>query len=304
MIDCVTAYFLNLLTKVCRSIYLERYVLRKLLIPLLCFSFSSLLLEAYLVKADSQLGIRGLDTKVFIGQAYPSGNVYLERLPGEAGDPPPWPKELLILPLGDTKSVLGKKMKASFVKEMKDAPPENNVARYLYLPGAEGMDDGHDSCGIGEIKKVEQYEYLSGDYFRTLVDHCEPNEGLGLYRIDPSKYSFLVLGIDPEIAVADLKLLSGKRPLTAADRQEIIKLKREDKKEAAELGECPTEPRYIDSATQIAEIGLAQGDLRLRVSTYEDPGCAGHLASIYILDLLRRNEVLRNIQVGRHQGAL
>jgi hypothetical protein len=279
-------------------------MLRKLLITLLSLSFSSLLTEAYFARAGSQLDIQGIDTKVFIGQAYPSGNVYLERLPREAGDPPPWPKELLILPLGDTKSVLGKKMKASFVKEMKDEPPEDNIAKYLYIPGAEGMDDGHDSCGLGEIKKVEQYEYLSGDYFRTLTDHCEPNEGLGLYRIDPSKYSFMVLGIDPGIAVADLKLLSGKRPLTAADRQEIIKLKREDKKEAAELGECPTEPRYIDSATQIAEIGLAQGDLRLRISTYEDPGCSGHLASIYILDLLLRNEVLRKIQVGRNQGAL
>jgi hypothetical protein len=279
-------------------------VLRNLLISLLCLSFSFLLLEAYFVKAESQLDIQGIDTKVFIGQAYPSGNVYLERLPREAGDQSPWPKELLILPLGDTKSLPGKKMKASFVKEMKDAPPEDNVNKYIYIPGAEGMDDGHDSCGLGEIKKVEQYEYISGDYFRTIIDYCEPNEGLGHYRIDPSKYSFLVLGIDPNIAVADLKLLSGKRPLTPADRQEIIKLKREDKKQAAELGECPTVPRYIDSATQIAEIGLAQGDLRLRVSTYEDPGCSGHLASVYILDLLRRNEVLRKIQVSRNQGPL
>jgi hypothetical protein len=279
-------------------------VLRKLLISLLCFSFSPLLLEAYLAKADSQLDIRGLDTKVFIGQAYPSGNVYLERLTREAGDPPPWPKELLILPLGDTKSVLRKKMKASFVREMKDAEPVDNIAKYLYIPGAEGMDDGHASCGVGEIKKVEQYEYISGDYFRALFDHCEPNEGLGHYRIDPSKYSFLVLAIDPGIAVTDLKLLSGKRPLTPADRQEIIKFKREDKKEAAEFGGCPTDPAYIDSATQIAELGLAQGDLRLRVSTYEDPGCSGHLAGIYILDLLRRNQVLRKIQVSRHQGAL
>jgi hypothetical protein len=279
-------------------------VLRKLLISLLCFSFSSLLLEACIAKADSQIDIQGLDTKVFIGQAYPSGNVYLERLRGEAGDPRPWPKELLILPLGDTKSLLGKKMKASFVKEMKDELTEDNVIKSIYLPGAEGMDDSHDSCGLGEIKKVKQYEYISGDYFHSIIDHCEPNEGLGHYRIDPSKYSFLVLGIDPGIVVAGLKLLSGKRPLTPADRQEIIKSKREDKKEAAEFGGCPTEPRYIDSATQIAEIGLAQGDLRLRVSTYEDPGCSGHLASIYILDLLRRNEVLRKIQINRHQGTL
>ena len=42
-----------------------------------------------------------------------------------------------------------------------------------------------------------------------------------------SNYSFLVLGIDPGIAVMDLKLLSGKRPLAPAGRQEIAKKKRE-----------------------------------------------------------------------------
>src|SRR5262245_28528805 len=281
-----------------------RYMKRSLLVILFCFSYSSLLMENCFAQADSQLDIQGLDRRVFIGQAYPSGNVYLQSFYRKDGYQPRWPKELLILPLGDTKSVLGKtQMKASFVKAMKDGL-EDDVVKSMYIPGAEGMDDGHESCGLGEIKKVEQYKYISeslGDYFDALFDHCEPNEGVGIYRIDSSKYSFLVLGIDPGIAVADLKLLSGKRPLAPADRQEITKRKQEDKKAA---DECTGNPAYIDSADQIAEIGLAGGDLRLRLSTYLDPRCSGHVSSIYILDVLRRNMVIRKFEVDRYQGPL
>jgi hypothetical protein len=257
--------------------------------------------ESLLAPAVSQLDVEGLDKKVFIGQAYPSGNVYLECFRDKSDCPPLWPKELLIMPLGDTNSVLKKtQMKASFVKVMKDEL-KNDVRSSIYIPGAEGMDDGHNSCGLGEIKRADEYKYISGDYFNAMFDHCEDNEGVGLYHTASSNYSFLVLGIDPAIAVMDLKLLSGKRPLASADRQEIAKQKREHKKAAAE---CNTKPAYIDSATQIAEISLAEGDLRLKVSTYANPGCGGHLSSIYILDVLRRNMVLRKFEVGRFQGPL
>jgi hypothetical protein len=276
---------------------------RALLLALLCFS--SLLAEASLAQANSQLNIRSLEKRVFIGQAYPSGNVYFERLTSQEGAPP-WPKELLILPLDDKKSALGKKyMTASFVKVMKDRS-ENGAFKSLYIPGAEGMDDSHDSCGLGVIKKAQGYEYLSEeDYFYTTFNTCEPNEGLGHYRTERSKYSFLVLGVPAGTAVADVKPLSGKRPLTAADRREIIKEKIEDKKNAAEYGGgCTTNPGYIDSAIQIAEIGLADGDLRLRLSTYENAGCAGHLVRVYILDALQGAKTLRKIKVIRPRGAI
>jgi len=261
-------------------------------------------MEPGLAKADSQFDLQDLDKSVFIGQAYPSGNVYLECFNRKVGCQSLWPKELLILPLGDTKSVLAKtQIKASFVKIMKDEQ-EDDATKSIYIPGAEGMNDGHESCGLGEIKKVKPYKYISDppiDYFDAMSDHCEPNAGVGIYHAGSSEYSFLVLGIDSAIAVANLKLLSGKRPLTAADRQEIAKKKREYKKMAAD---CTGAPAYIDSAVQIAEVSLAEGDFQLRVSTYDNPGCGGHLSSIYILDVLQRNVVLRRFDVYRYQGAL
>jgi len=261
-------------------------------------------MEPVFAQSASKLDRQGLDKKIFIGQAYPSGNVYLECFRSKTECQSSWPKELVILPLGDTSSALGKtRMKASFVKVMKD-DLKNDGVRSIYIPGAEGMDADHESCGLGDIKKVEHHKYISEplrDYFYAMVDHCEANAGVGIYQTAASTYSFAVLGIDPSIAVTGLRLLSGQRPVTPAERQEIDKEKRQRK--AAGI-ECSTDPAYSDSATQIAEISLAEGDLALKVSTYETPGCDGHLSSVYILDVLQRDVLLRKLEVYRNQGAL
>src|SRR5262245_18917879 len=207
---------------------------------LLCFFFSCLSAKALLAQTVSQPDAKGLDpwlpivaydgtrgdvmgidNKVFIGQAYPSGNVYLECFRDKRDCGSLWPKKLLILPLGDTGSVLGKtQMKATFVKVMKDSL-KGSIISSTYIPGVEGMDsDDHASCGLGESKKAGQYRYISEatDFFHAMFDYCDSNDGIGVYRTEASNYSFLVLGVDPRIAVADLKLLSGNRPLTAADQ--------------------------------------------------------------------------------------
>ena len=296
------------LTKFLASKQLEGHMKRSLSSTLLCFFFSSLSMNIIFAQTVPQPDVQGLDKKVFIGQAYPSGNVYLECFSDKKTDCIQlWPKELIILPLGDAGSVLGKtQMNASFVKIMKDGL-RKNVGLSTYIPGIEGMDkDQHGSCGLGESKSVDQYKYISetsDDYFYAMPDYCESSEGIGVYRAAGSKYSFLVLGIDPGVAVAGLKALSGKRPLTAADQQEIAKEKMTDKE--AEAGPaCTTNPAYIDSATQVAEISLADGDLRLRLSTYDNPGCHGHLANIYVLDVLQHNALLRKLEVYRTLGVL
>jgi hypothetical protein len=252
----------------------------------------------------SRSDVMGIDHNVFIGQAYPSGNVYLECFREKRDCRSLWPKVLLILPLVDTGPALGKaEMKSSFVKVMKDGL-NGNVIQSAYIPGVEGMDDNdHGSCGLGKSKRVDKYKYISdtSDYFHAMSDYCNPNEGIGVYRTAASSYSFLVLGIDPRITIADVKLLSGNRPLTTADQQEIASMKEEQKKND---DDCTTDPIYIDSATQIAEISLSEGDLRLRVSTYQTAGCSGHWARFYILDVMQRDLVLRKFEIYRTEGVL
>ena len=42
----------------------------------------------------------------------------------------------------------------------------------------------------------------------------------------------------------------------------------------------------------------------MRISTYENPGCAGHLATIYVLDILNRGVVLDTLLLSQYQGVL
>src|SRR5215470_1455184 len=114
---------------------LEGHMKRSLSSTLLCFFFSSLSLNIIFAQTIPQPDVQDLDKKVFIGQAYPSGNVYLECFSNKKTDCTRlWPKELIILPLGDAGSVLGKmQMNASFVKIMKDGLGKNAVLS-TYIP--------------------------------------------------------------------------------------------------------------------------------------------------------------------------
>jgi len=73
-------------------------------------------MEPILAQAVSQLDVQGLDKKVFIGQAYPSGNIYLECFRGKADCQSLWPKELLIVPLDDKNAVLKKTRRSASIK--------------------------------------------------------------------------------------------------------------------------------------------------------------------------------------------
>jgi len=42
----------------------------------------------------------------------------------------------------------------------------------------------------------------------------------------------------------------------------------------------------------------------LRLSSYKNPGCAGHLSTIYLIDILRGNTVLTSLQLVQNQGVL
>lgn len=66
---------------------------------------------------------------------------------------------------------------------------------------------------------------------------------------------------------------------------------------------CTTVPTFIDSAKELVEARTDNG-LTIRVSFYENPGCAGHLTSIYVLDVLREASLLATFQMTQYQGAL
>src|SRR5215467_8253589 len=85
-----------------------------------------------------QPAINALKDQVFIGQAYPSGNVYVKSFSGNRL----WPKELLLVPLVSD-------------RPSSRAPLVSETMQPAYIPAIEGMDDQHDACGPLPTKTLD-----------------------------------------------------------------------------------------------------------------------------------------------------
>ena len=249
------------------------------------FGYAGLSLALLLLQQPStdQL-IDRLKHQVFIGQVYPSGNVYVKPFSGDRASP----KELSLLPLVIDRSP----SKADLVSET--MPP-------AYIPAVEGMDDQHDPCGTLERKSLDlSFEYLSDEFFDGMIDYCETNEDVAIYRTTPSQFSYTVLGFNPDIAFDNVRVVEGPRPMTAAEEQQAAEVRRQTEKVAAE---CTTVPAYLDSAARFLEVGVGNG-LTLRLSSYKNPGCAGHLSTIYLIDIIRANTVITTFHFVQNHGVL
>jgi len=229
---------------------------------------------------------------LFIGQAYPSGNVYLRAFESPGGQQPEnRPRTLILIPMtGQGSAFSGRTLEATL---------SFGSMQSAYIPASEGMNDQHDACGAGETREREpHFQYLSEDFFEALSDYCEPGEGVAIYRSQSSLYSFKVLGFAPGVRVTNIRSVSGLRPMTSQDRQDVSRQRGQ-----VTANDCTTTPAFIDSAIRHMEASLQDGRT-LRVSSYQTPGCAGHLATIYVLDILRGGEVLQTFLLSQSQGVL
>jgi hypothetical protein len=172
----------------------------------------------------------------------------------------------------------------------------------VYIPGSEGMDDGHDFCGLGEMKaRVPSFRPISPDFFDALVDYCEPNDGTALYRTAPATYSVMVLALAAPMSFSARRLTGNRvRPMTGAERQQLESEQRRRRNAA----ECTTVPASLDEAVVLLEGELSNPAVTLRLSSYIDPGCAGHLTRVYVLDLLQGGALVRKLETFHYKGAL
>jgi hypothetical protein len=168
-----------------------------------------------------------------------------------------------------------------------------------YLPGIEGMDEEHPSCSPTARKALVAARYLSRDFFEAMLDFCDENEGIALYRTSTVSYSSLVLAMPAQLRPLNVQVLNGLRPTTERDKEDVLR-----QKKALELArDCTTTPAYIDSAGRLAEVTLS-GGITLALSSYQTPGCAGHLAEIYILDVLQGGNLIHTVFTSRNRGLL
>jgi hypothetical protein len=230
-------------------------------------------------------------TGLFVGQVYPSGNVYLKSL-AEEQHARELPKSVFLLPLsGDP---------AALRTPPTEATLASRTVNFEYIPRLEGMDDQHLTCGPTEPRKRNtSFRYLSEDFFDATFDYCDANDDVALYRASPLTYSVKVLAFTSETDLIDSRLVSSRRPVTATEQQEIDGQKLDLQKE----GECTTTPAFVDSAQALVEAATGTG-FTLQLSSYKTPGCDGHLTTIYILDLLRGKDLIRTFQISQSHGPL
>ena len=252
--------------------------------------------------------------QIFLGQSYPSGNVYLTTFPlqseseNEKDNAKAWPSIVRIQSLSEPSPEVKKVTVGRFLNAMSDGKHEIGPNLFqlesAYIPGLEAMDDVHEGCTKKLYKpKNAEFRYLGEDFFWSVLDNCNPNEGIAIYQSGVTgKISFSVLAFDSKLQLANITLLKGeKRPLTPGEQAEVKKAKLQFAKEE---DECTTVPQHLDAAVTFLSANVQGTDISIRLSRYSNPGCGGHLAKMYILDVFKSGVLVKKFEKIQYEGVI
>lgn len=186
---------------------------------------------------------------IVIGQAYASGNIYV----------------------------------AGFIDDNARAWPRGIRAVTLHPPSTDAFDAGIEAgsdAGL-MIAKEGDIDIETPNTFQTMDRMEVVDRPLAMYQSRAIRQTAPVFGWDSRLAVTGISFRQrgARRPIRPAERVEIIEAQRKIPKDV----ECTTEPRFLDSAEII--LSATASGAAILLSRYDTPGCLGHLATIYILDV-------------------
>ena len=275
---------------------------------------SALIFSALAVTADAGVAIAAspkvstpvelVGQNIFLGQVYPSGNLYLKGFTDDLGEitAKAWPPKILFR--GFSKEEGAARIRfADFKHALKDTVKDGKQYS-LYFPGVEGMDNGHAVCGQeSEYKPNPEHLYLDPDFFYTVFDYCDSNNGTVLYVTGKSRESYRVIAFGPSLAVENIQIADGTegRPLAPGEADEIARKK---KAGASALNDCTTVPAFANEAVLLLKFGIAETATTARLSSYDNPGCMGHLETIYLLDVLEEGKHRKTFELHQYKGAI
>jgi hypothetical protein len=90
------------------------------------------------------------------------------------------------------------------------------------------------------------------------------------------------------------------RPTTSRERAEVAT----EKRRLPRGLKCTTVPQWIDAATILLTARVLNSNAAIRLSSYQNPGCLGHLSTIYVLDVMTPGREPRRFEFRHHQGVL
>jgi hypothetical protein len=240
------------------------------------FLVAALLVSAA-IALDGRQTADDIARAIVIGQAYTTGNVYLGGFTGDG--PREWPKRVTVTALRTPNAL---PVTAEFTRAL--AADSEEAA---YFPQREdGGSAGPD------------------DLFSTIDSMMLTDPNLALYRAAAKVARPLaVFGWDHGIEITEVSFRNNgaRRPTTDAERQAIAG---EKKAAAAKDVDCSTERGFLDSATVILNARVAKTRTTIRLSTYSNPGCAGHLSEVYVLDVLEPGREPQRFEFRHYAGVL
>ena len=236
-----------------------------------------LFLLAAAAVAARQPGADEIARAMVIGQAYTSGNVYVGGFLGD--EKRDWPQRVTVTALRTPNAL-------PLAAELTRALASDSEADSTFPQREDGGSAGPD------------------DLFSTIDSMMLTDPNLALYRASAKVAKPLaVFGWDAGLEITEVSFRNNgaQRPITDAERQEVA----EQKKTATPTDlECTTEPQFLDSAKVILNARVAKSTTAIRLSTYSNPGCAGHLSEVYVLDVMEPGQEPRRFEFRHYAGVL
>ena len=211
---------------------------------------------------------------IVIGQAYASGEILVGGFIDDQSRT--WPPRITMTALFEPRAV-------AVGGDFFHAPSDEDLSRL--------------NAGGPDPEREPQRELFSTIDRMEIVDRP-----LALYKAHvPSPAGLAVIGWDAGFAIEDVSYQQrGRpRPLTAAERAQLEK----DRVPPPKDVECTTVPRDLEAA-EIMLTARVPGNRSIRVSSYENPGCLGHLATIYVLDVITPRREPRRYVFSHYTGLL
>lgn len=226
--------------------------------------------------SEARQSAEAIARAIVVGQLYASGNVYVAGF--EESEKRAWPDRLNLVPL---RSAAAGRLAADFVRiVVQDSEEQHHFPR---------REDGDPS----EL-----------DVFATVDGAALEDRNLARYRsTDLLNTPRSIFGWDERFALTNISVRDDGqlRPTTARERAEVAA---EKQKAIPKGAECTTVPQFLDAATLLLTANLSNSNLTIRLSHYQTPGCAGHLAEIYVLDVLAPGREPRRFEFRHYHGVI
>ncbi len=163
---------------------------------------------------------------------------------------------------------------------------ENATVKIDWIPGREGFNEEQSKeCGL-PYKEIKSRRYADDlDFFYVLSGSCPvltdgPPIVLYSFQKAPKNAAYKVLAADSKLGLGNIKYAAPgtKRPLSAKEKNLGAPATKS-------MEDCTTNPRTLADAQVLLLAKLKNIGHTVRISTYVDPGCYGHMAVHYILDV-------------------